>query len=245
MNDKFLYQLREQPRPEFAESLHRKLSLSQPALLLRGGRLKPAFSLSLATPARAVVLIGLLLAIVLISVTPVRSAVLSFLSRVGGLSFEVTTDYPGDNYPGEEEITIESRTLPLTEAVALLPSPVHLPQNVVLEQEVSVTEWSPGNFHIFLRGQTQQDVHFYMTVQGDPDPNGGEIIFPDSAEEIFLDADHPAALIRGGWNYDTKAWDDAYGSVRIKWTLDNLLYDLGGQIEDLDALLEVARSMLP
>jgi hypothetical protein len=207
--------------------------------------LKPAFSLSLATPARAVVLIGLMLAIALMSVTPVRSAVMSFLIRVGGQSFDVTTDYPGDNYPGEEEITIESRTLPLTEAVALLPSPVHLPQNVVLEQEVSVGELSPGNLSVFLRGQTQQGVRFHMYILTNPDTNGGEIIFPDSAEEIFLDAEHPAALIRGGWNYDTKVWDDAYGAVRIKWTLDNLLYDLGGNIDNLEALLEVARSTLP
>ena len=84
-----------------------------------------------------------------------------------------------------------------------------------------------------------------MDIMTNPDTNGGEIIFPDSVEEIFLDADHPAALIRGGWNYDTKVWDDAYGTVRIKWVLDNLLYDLGGNIDDLEALLEVARSTLP
>jgi len=233
MDDKFLYQLREQPRPEFTENLQRKLALSQPAPLFRGGRLKPAFSL---------LLIGLALAIALMSVTPVRSAVLSFLIRVGGLSFNTTTDYPGDD---SEVETIEDRTLPLNEAMALFPYPVHLPQNVTLEQEVSVGELSPGNFHIFLRGQTQQGVRFYMDIMTNPDTNGGEIIFPDSVEEIFLDADHPAALIRGGWNYDTKVWDDAYGTVRIKWVLDNLLYDLGGKIDDLEALLEVARSMLP
>jgi len=233
MDDKFLYQLREQPRPEFTENLQRKLALSQPAPLFRGGRLKPAFSL---------LLIGLALAIALMSVTPVRSAVLSFLIRVGGLSFNTTTDYPGDD---SEVETIEDRTLPLNEAMALFPYPVHLPQNVTLEQEVSVGELSPGNFHIFLRGQTQQGVRFYMDIMTNPDTNGGEIIFPDSVEEIFLDADHPAALIRGGWNYDTKVWDDAYGTVRIKWVLDNLLYDLGGKIDDLEALLEVARSILP
>ncbi len=233
MDDKFLYQLREQPRPEFTENLQRKLALSQPAPLFRGGRLKPAFSL---------LLIGLALAIALMSVTPVRSAVLSFLIRVGGLSFNTTTDYPGDD---SEVETIEDRTLPLNEAMALFPYPVHLPQNVTLEQEVSVGELSPGNFHIFLRGQTQQGVRFYMDIMTNPDTNGGEIIFPDSVEEIFLDADHPAALIRGGWNYDTKVWDDAYGTVRIKWVLDNLLYDLGGKMDDLEALLEVARSTLP
>ena len=236
MNDKFLYQLREQPRLEFTENLHRKLAFSRPALPIWDRRLKPAFSL---------LLIGLMLATVLMSVTPVRSAVMSFLTRVGGLSFEVTTDYPGDNYPEDEEITIESRTLPLNEAMALFPYPVHLPQNVTLEQEVSVGELSPGYLDVFLRGQTQQGVRFHMDIMTNPDTNGGEIIFPDSVEEIFLDADHPAALIRGGWNYDTKVWDAAYGSVRIKWVLDNLLYTLGGNIDDLEALLEVARSMLP
>ena len=233
MDDKFLYQLREQPRPEFTENLQRKLALSQPAPLFRGGRLKPAFSL---------LLIGLALAIALMSVTPVRSAVLSFLIRVGGLSFNTTTDYPGDD---SEVETIEDRTLPLNEAMALFPYPVHLPQNVTLEQEVSVGELIPGNFHVFLRGQTQQGVHFHLIFVVNSEQNSGEIIFPDSVEEIFLDADHPAALIRGGWNYDTKVWDAAYGSVRIKWVLDNLLYTLGGNIDDLEVLLEVARSMLP
>ena len=231
MDDKFLFQLREQPRPEFTENLQRKLALSQSALPLWDKRLKPAFSLAL---------IGLALAIALMSVTPVRSAVMSFLIRVGGLSFDVTTDYPGDDSDVE---TIEDRTLPLNEAMTLFPYPVHLPQNVVLEQEVSVGELSPGNLSVFLRGRTQQGVRFHMTILSNP--NGGEIIFPDSAEEILLDAEHPAALIRGGWNYDTKVWDDAYGSVRIKWVLDNLLYNLGGNIDDLEALLEVARSMLP
>ena len=238
MDDKFLYQLREQPRPEFAGNLYRKLTFSRPALPIWDKRWKPAFSL---------LLIGLALAIALMSVTPVRSAVLSFLTRVGGSLFEVTTDYPGDNYPEDEIVIIEGRMLPLNEAVALLPYPVHLPQNVVLEQEVYVYNLGSGD-SIFLRGQTQQGVRFYMDIMTNPDTNGGEIIFPDSVEEIFLDADHPAALIRGGWNYDTKTWNYAYGSVqfvRIKWTLDNLQYGLGGHLEDLEALLEVARSTLP
>jgi hypothetical protein len=229
MDDKFLYQLREQPHPEFAATLRHKLKLSQPAL----PRWKPAFSFGV---------IGLLLVVTLFSATPVRSAFLSFLTRVGGLPFEVTTGYPGDDSKVE---IIEPRHLLLDEAIMLFPAPVHLPQNVVLEQEVSLYDFGQGNFHIILVGQTQQGIRFHLTILTSPDPSGGEIIFPDSVEEIFLDADHPAALIRGGWNYDTKAWDDAYGTVRIKWTLDNLLYDLGGNVDNLETLLEVARTTLP
>lgn len=78
-----------------------------------------------------------------------------------------------------------------------------------------------------------------------PNTEHGEIIAPGAAEEVYLDAEHPAALIRGGWDYDKKTWTYTYGQVRVKWQLDGVEYDLSALQTDAEVLLEIARSTLP
>jgi hypothetical protein len=69
----------------------------------------------------------------------------------------------------------------------------------------------------------------------------GEIVAPNSVEEIFLDDTHPVVLIRGGWDADHKAWSNEHG-LRLRWSMDNLFYELMGS--DQEQLLEIAISTL-
>jgi hypothetical protein len=69
----------------------------------------------------------------------------------------------------------------------------------------------------------------------------GEIVAPNSVEEILLDDAHPAVLIRGGWDSDHKVWSSDFG-IRLRWSMDNLFYELTGT--DQEQLLEIAISTL-
>lgn len=232
MDDKFLYELRETPRPQFAEELQRRLQIGK-------GRSSKRWK-----PAWAVLLALLIVAVGMMSVLPVRSAVMTYLKRIGGLPFEVTTNLPADDGP---VTVLESRRLPLEEALALSPFPIHLPSGVNWEAEAEIIELDAAtlNFIFILHGHTADSQRISLTLLTNPNSERGEYIAPEAAEEVYLDAEHPAALIRGGWDADQKIWTYKYGSVRLKWHLDGVDYDLSGLGIAPDTLLEIARSTLP
>jgi hypothetical protein len=256
MDDEFLTQLYEAPDAEFARQLRRKLAGIQPAPRTR---LLPA-AMPAAMPAalkagagsRKIWLAGvavllILLALAVASIQPVRAWVQSVLVAIAGQSFEVTDDYPGDNYPGQEMI-IEPEILPLAEALARFTHPVRLPSEMPAGYALDETnvrvytgpasgpfadtielEWVSAGGKITLRVSTQaQDI--------------SEIVAPGSLEEVWLDDRTPAALIRGGWDADAQAWSRALTVLRLRWELDGLSYDLmgsdagghaGGHVEQL------------
>jgi len=73
------------------------------------------------------------------------------------------------------------------------------------------------------------------------DVDMGEIVAPDSTEEVLLDANHSAVLIRGGWDADNKVWENDV-TFRLRWSMDNLAYDLRGV--NREQLIEIAISTL-
>ncbi len=232
MDDKFLYQLRETPRPHFAEGLYRRLQNGE---VRSSRRWKPAW---------AALLAFVIVAAGMMSVSPVRSAVMTYLKQIGGLPFEVTTSLPADDGPVTE---LESQRLPLEEALALSPFPIHLPSGVQWEAQAEVIELDAAtlNFVFLLHGYTADGKWISLSLLTHPNTEHGEYIAPEAAEEVYLDAEHPAALIRGGWDADKKMWTYKYGSVRLKWHLDGVDYDLGGLNIDPETLLGIARSTLP
>ncbi len=58
--------------------------------------------------------------IAVMAISPARALVSSFITNIAGQVFEVTDDYPGDNYTGEVEI-IEPQVMSLTEALCCIP----------------------------------------------------------------------------------------------------------------------------
>lgn len=247
MDDKFLYQLQEQPDAEFARTLQRQLAQPQ-------SEPKRRFDMNihnLINNKRLVQVAALFMIaiIAVMSITPVRAFVASFITNIAGQLFEVTADYPGDNY-GEGEETIEPQVMSLGDALAAFPHGIQLPTNIPSEytlDEDNVRVYvgedaGPFDNTIELGWRSTTQNGFILLHITDRDLTAiGEIVAPNSVEEILLDEAHPAVLIRGGWNADQKAWVDGVG-IRLRWSIGDLFYDLTGT--DQGQLLEIAKSTL-
>jgi len=245
MDDNFLYQLREKPDPEFVKNLYRKLSQNHSELDRREKMNNHTFIRS-----KGLLWIAALLVIVIIAMTaisPVRAFVSSLITKIAGLSFIVTENYPGDMIPGNEEI-IEPQVMTLGEAQAIFPYDIHLPSYIpsgyVMNDNVRVyvgDTAGPFANSIEFNWRSSGEMSYILRIADQVDRDR-EVIAPDSAiEKIMLDDNHSAVLIRGGWNVDTQSWNNEFG-FRLKWVVDNLTYDLMGG--DREQLIEMALSTL-
>lgn len=248
MDDKFLYLLREQPDPEFAKNLHQKLiqSHSDPKWMLNMNL--HTFALNRKTKLGWTTVLIAVSVLAMMTISPVRAFVSSLVIRVAGQLFEVTEDYPGDNYPGDE-IIIEPQVMSLSDALAIFPHNIKLPTNiptgiVMDEENIRVyigEEARPFVDTIEIDWVSDTSADFTLRITNH-DWSFSEIVAPDSVEEIFLDDNHPAVVIRGGWDADEKAWNNDYGNIRLRWLVDNLTYELLGT--NLEQLIEMALSTL-
>jgi len=245
MDDNFLYQLREKPDPEFVKNLYRKLSQNHSELDRREKMNNHTFIRS-----KGLLWIAALLVIVIITMTaisPVRAFVSSLITKIAGLSFIVNENYPGDMISGDEEI-IEPQILTVGEALALFPYDIYLPSYIpsgyVLNDNVRVyvgDTAGPFANSIVLNWRSSGEMSYILRIT-DQNDRDREIIAPDSSiENIILDDNHSAVLIRGGWDVDTQSWNNDFG-LRIKWLVDNLTYDLMGA--DREQLIEIALSTI-
>lgn len=245
MDDRFLYQLQEVPDSEFVNNLHRKLmqnhSKPEQRLFVNVYNLIRSKRLVQVTTFLAISLIAIM------AVSPARAFVSSLITNIAGQIFEVTDDYPGDNYPGGEEI-IEPQLMSLGEALAVFPHDIQLPTYIpsgytLNEDKVRVfVGVDAGSFENTIEFEWLSDGHPNLRLRvTDIDPSFGEIVAPDSVEEITLDTNHSAALIRGGWDADHKVWTNDVG-LRLRWSVNNLAYDLMG--DDREQLIEMAISTL-
>lgn len=250
MDDKFLYQLREQPDAQFVQDLRAKLSQDSVDYKWRlnmrvfdglsvNKRPKMAWGMAFAV-------IGLL---AITTILPVRAFIASVVSRIAGQSFVLTEDYPGDDAPNPD--IVEGQIMSLEGAVDIFPHSITLPTQVpdgfVLdESNVRVyTGEDDGSFADSIEIKwAQQETLLTLSVTNRTE--GSEVIAPDAAEELFLNDEYTAVLIRGGWNYQTGEWDDAWGMIRLRWQLDGLVYDLSGQSDavTVEQLTEMALSIL-
>jgi len=239
MDDKFLYQLREQPDLKFVNNLRKNLTQIQSAPKLKTNINFQGFSMNKKNNLAWVSTLVILSLIALVTISPARAFVLSFLTRIAGQSFEVTEDYPGDNYPGDVTI-IEPQTLSLTESIALFPHSISLPTNLpndftLDENNVSVYTGKNAGFladTIEIRWKSSIGALILNISNRDPSTQS-EIVAPDSIEEILIDDQHSAVLIKGGWDADKKIWNNDMGILRLRWQLDDLVYDLQGNTKNI------------
>lgn len=247
MDDKFLYQLQEQPDTEFVKNLHRKLVQSQPEDRRRLDM--NIHNLIINKKLVQVVALFVITIIAIMAISPARAFVSPLITNIAGQLFEVTEDYPGDNYSDGEEI-IEPQVMSLSDALVAFPYSIQLPSNIpseyVLDEDnVRIyvgddTGPFANTIEIGWRSTTQNGfIRLHIT---DSDLTTiGETVGPNSVEEILLDGVHPAVLIRGGWDADQKVWVDGIG-IRLRWSIGNLFYGLTGT--DQEQLLEIAISTL-
>lgn len=246
MDDKFLYQLQEFPDSEFVNNLHRRLGQNQSEpdrkLFMNFHNFPRNKRLVLATAFLVISLIAIM------AISPARAFVSSLITNIAGQLFEETENYPGDNHPGYDEEIIEPQVMSFGEALAIFPYDIQLPINIpsgyiLNEDNVRVyigDAAGPFGNTIEFEWRSSDDTSFLVLRVTDI-ISTSEIVAPDSVEEVLLDANHSAVLIRGGWDADNKVWNDDIVE-RLRWLEDNLTYELMGV--NREQLIEIALSTL-
>ena len=249
MDDKFLYQLREQPNSGFAKSLHQKLTQYHSHPKRRLDMNFRIFALNRKAKLGWIIVLIVVSVLAVMTISPVRAFVSSLIIDIAGQSFKVTEDYPGDTYPGDETI-IEPQVMSLGEALVIFPHNIKLPTNIpseyVLNEEyvrVYIGENAlPFADTVEIKWVSDTSAGLTLRITNHDWSTTGEIVAPDSVEEIFLDDNHPATVIRGGWDADNKVWNYNDYGIRLRWSVDNLTYDLMGI--NREQLIEIALSTL-
>jgi len=246
MDDKFLYQLRENPDIVFLKNLQKKLASHKTTPDRRWQMARRLLSGSKTSNLTWITASLLLTLFIAMTVTPVRAFVLSLPTEIAGLIFEITDDYPGDDTNGVE--IIRPKTMSLDEALAAFPYTVKLPSNVppayVLDKEhvrvyLDIENW-PNLIEIAWLGD---GTGFELTICGNCNGEHREIITPDSVEEVVLNYQQPAALIHGGWYQNEKDWNYDL-ALTLEWQVDNILYRLSTGRLNAEHLIEIANSMI-
>lgn len=191
---------------------------------------------------------GALLALAaVILLTPATQAeLMKLLDTIGGITFQVTDEYPG----GDGPVTIiPTQYISLDEALEKYPFdlPTWTPEGFTLNQEVGLTFWPKPeeSISIFLNWEQNGVNQLFLSIHS----NTGEIVGPDSIETLDIEG-REAALLRGGWNYNTKAWDpNLPGTSRpgmtILWAQEDLAYRLSTYGDDIsvETLIQIVASM--
>ena len=243
MDDRFLYQLREEPDPEFVRALRRRFQpVSEPAAFrLRFGSWGWRW---VAAPLATL----LALTLALFALSPGARALLqSTTVEVAGRIYTILDAYP----EGPDLETRESKPEIVTAEDALANSPysIHLPTYAPPGYEFRhdrVLKYAP------LPDRPQSNVYYF--IWRGPENNlslmtcgtcpweQGEAIAPDAVEEVTLANGQPAVLVRGGWYLNEHRWRSDIMTT-LTWRRDNVLYQLLAPSDfPVDELIRMASS---
>lgn len=249
MDDQFLYQLREQPDLAFASNLHNKLTQVQPA---PKWRLNINFHALRHRKARLVWIAALMVIsfLTVMTISPVRAFVSAVVIRIAGQAFELTEDYPDAG----DAPTINPQVMPLVEAMETFPLRIKLPtvpdEFTLDEDNVDVYTGEdagrPLPDMMIIRWKPSKGSLLILRVIGNFGTKHGELVAPGSVEEVILNDEHSAALIRGGWYQNEETWSYEMGNLRLRWLVDGSAYELLGNTENItvEQLIEMAVSTL-
>jgi hypothetical protein len=251
MDDKFLYQLREAPHPKFAKSLYIQLAQHEKKPDWKSG-IRSLISRPNTKP-KYVLWAGLTVAALmfLASISPVRALVQEVITTLGGQAFLVTEDYP---HFGEPERIVRPQETSLDEALAAFPYsvtlPTYVPEGFTLDEDhaslYTGDQGEPFSETVIMQWKSAERPILTLNISDHDWNSTSEIVAPDSTEEILLEDGSSAVLIRGGWNYDQRAWDRTMGIMRLRWQTGSLSYELQSNSEELSAeqLIAIASSTL-
>lgn len=227
MDDKFLYLLREQPDPEFVKNLHKTLSSHQVRSKKKWDTFISVFNSNRKAKLYWITAIMIAVFLVAMTISPVRAFILAYPKEVAGRVFDISNDYP---YSGDDVETIDAQILPLDEALAIFPYDVILPDYVppeyVLDRKnVSIYSGIENLPEMIIISWRSDGKGLSLSICGNCEWRHGEIVAPEAVEEVLLDNQYPAVLIRGGWYENEKAWNyDA--ALTLEWQVGNMLYSL-------------------
>lgn len=243
MNDEFLNQFRQQPSERFAKDLYARIS--QPGKDTTKSVKQHSFAFRLL--AIGSIALVLVFAALLAASPSARAFVADILREIGGISFTETSQYPG----GDGPVTIvPTQLMTLEEAQAMVPYPIQLPawvpEGSVRLDPVEVTEFSNCTmisirWEIVANGAAPRGLPtFWLTIL--PHSCGGQIVGPDAIEEVNVN-NQPAALIKGGWDYDARTWNPDISFFQLTWKKGEQ-YNLSWPSQlPLEDLIRVAESI--
>lgn len=182
------------------------------------------------------------LGLVTVFVPTVRAGFIELIENIGGITFNLTADYPGEDGP---VTVVPSETLPLTEVLSDhdFYFPAWAPEGYALDTDVQVTRfgWETDQPLIVLTWRGPDARPITLAVK----PITEEIVGLTEIETVLEDGQE-FALWHGGWNYDTKTWDENISVQTLSWAVDGLSYDLQADASiPSEWLVQMAVSSLP
>jgi hypothetical protein len=181
----------------------------------------------------------------------VRGAALELIQEVGGLRFMETSNYPGGDEGGE---IVDSMQVSLDEVRLIFPGtislPTFIPAGYSLDPEVELIDFQDGDLPIAIVNWEanpdgkRRSLRLQIIYKPEDVQNLAEVVGEGVIEEITING-KPAALLGGGWNYDTRSYDPDIPSLRIRWVYDErTICELNGsEAMEPEVLIENAESI--
>ena len=245
MDDRFLYQLREDPDPEFVRALRGRFQpASEPTV--------PRLSLGGWRWGWAVVSLVTLFALTaaLFTLSPgARAWLQSTTVEVAGRIYTILDAYPQG--PDLETRETEPEIVTVEDVLTHSPYPIHLPTYAPPGYELRhdhVLKHAPlpdqpqSNVYVFIwRGP---ETNLSLMTCGSCPWEQGEAVAPGAVEEVTLANGQSAVLVRGGWYLNDHRWRSDIVAT-LTWQQDDVLYQLLAPGDfPVDELIRMASSTL-
>jgi hypothetical protein len=196
----------------------------------------------------AIALVCLVLAAILIVSPSAQAMVAGIIQTIGGVNYNQTTDFPGDNNPVVIDSAQEMSMAEVLEILPFVPSlPTWIPDGFELQDSVRL--WCPSNldgglcFARWTWKKRAQQIHLQIEYPRSENESTW-IVGPAAAEEVQLADGTIAAFVEGGWNPETKQWDASAG-LQLSWYKDGTVYHISTTNAAIskDTIVEMADSI--
>lgn len=236
MNDNFMYSLRQYPDKNFSANLKTRLDEQNPDLAPRAALTRTRLSLGF------LMVLVLVIATMVVAVPGVRAKLQDLIIYIGDQRFLVNSEYP---HADGNETTIQPVFIPIDQAAengVILPG--YIPEGYILEKnryefyETADLSEGQGNWAT-VKWVGPEDVIRMDVFDGD----NGILVGTEALEEVSLKGMYPAAIIKGGWHYDTRTWDPTYPYYSLSFSKDGQVILFHGI--DPQTLILMAESLYP
>ena len=233
MDDKFMFNLQQQPSADFAAGLQSRLKEINADRNSRRARQTRSAIMA--------VLVLVMIAAVSWSIPSVRAGIKASFANIAGQVFKITEEYP----VSAETTIVTPEILPVAEALEKFPVAIKLP------------EWIPQGY------QMEDTADHYLGINDFPDslvlrytesgmpgiflkvsPEGSfaaEMVGTEDIIEVPIGETLVGALIKGGWYENTHKWED-FDQWQLSWVDSGVYYALSGSRANTDLLIEMAAS---
>lgn len=237
MNEDFIKQFRKLPDATFTDKVRIRLERKERIYAIKRRSLLSLLTLILA--------FGMFMAFS----STARAEVLQAIEEIAGLSFDVTTHYPGGG--DDDVIIIPNEYLSLEEAQNRFPSPIvlpsYIPQGYERINDLTLTPFTNPDMPLLAITWTNaRHEAFELDIQHCSIglENCGLTVGEGAVEETTLHG-IPAVVIRGAWNSDTGEYDTSI-TTAIRWKYDeNTIYTIStwNRAISLEELRKIAESI--